>query len=85
MNTKEKNAIVKWAANLSNEELEQEYYDAVFDSLGSVTEDMYDLGYDMQDIEEQEEFEEYKCHKADILEKECSKRGVKLWQEENNA
>lgn len=80
MNIKEKNAIIKWAANLSNEELEKEYYDAVFDSLGSVTEAMYELGYDMRDIKEQEDFEKYKCCKADLLEKECHKRGIKLWE-----
>lgn len=81
MNIKEKNAVTKWAANLSDEELEQEYYNAVSDSLGSVTENMYDLGYDMQDIMEQEKFEKYLCSKADILEKECCKRGIKLWGE----
>lgn len=83
MNKSEKNTIIKWAASLSNEELEKEYYDAVFDSLGSVTEEMYDLGYDMRDIKEQEELEKYKCCKADLLEKECCERGIKLWEKQN--
>lgn len=78
MNTK---SIINWASSLSNEELEKEYYDAVIDSLGSVTEDMYELGYDILDIKEQEDFEKYKCRKADILCKECIKRGIKLWNE----
>ncbi len=66
MKLKDRNNLIKYAKNLSNEELENEYYDAIFDSLGSIAEKMYDLGYDMRDIKEQEEHEKY-CHdRADI-------------------
>lgn len=83
MTQKERNVLITWAKGLSNTELEAEYYNAVYDSLGSQTEAMYELGYDMKDIKEQEELEEYKCCKADLLEKECCERGIKLWEEQN--
>lgn len=80
MTQKERNALVKWANGLSVAELETEYYNAVYDSLGSQTEAMYELGYDMRDIQEREEFEKFLCIKADILENECLKRNIKLWE-----
>lgn len=80
MTRKERNALVKWAKGLSDTELEKEYYDAIYDSLGSQTEAMYELGYDMRDIQDREEFEKFLNNKADILENECSLRGIKLWE-----
>lgn len=79
MTQKERNAFIKWAKGLSDAELENEYYDAVYDSLGSQTEAMYELGYDMSDIREQETFEKFLREKSDILENECLKRNIKLW------
>lgn len=76
-----RNSLVKWANTLSDKELEDEYYEAVFDSLGSVAEKMYDLCYDMGDIEEQEEYEKYRHDKADILGWLCEQRGIKLWED----
>ena len=80
MKLKDRNNLIKWVKNLSDEELENEYYDSVFDSLGSIAEKMYDLCYDMMDIEEQEEYEKYRCDKADILGWLCEQRGIKLWE-----
>ena len=80
MKLKDRNILIKLAKNLSDEELEDKYYEAVFDSLGSVAEKMYDLGYDMRDIEEREEYEKYRCDKADILGCLCEQRGIKLWE-----
>lgn len=82
MKLKEKNSLVKWANALSNEELKDEYYATVYNSLGSQTDEMYELGYDMRDIEEQEEYEKYLCEKADFLENICIKRGIGLWDED---
>ena len=84
MTKKEKNEIIKWAAQLTNEELEKEYYKAVYDCLGSQTEEMYELGYDIQDIIEREKFEDYLCDRADVLEEICQQRGIKLWKENTN-
>lgn len=80
MTQKERSALVKWAKGLSDEKLEEAYYDAVYDSLGTQTEAMYELGYDMQDIKEQETFEKFLREKSDILENECLKRNIKLWE-----
>lgn len=80
MKAAEKNKLIKWAESLSDEELEKAYYDAVYDSLGSQVEDMYELGYDMRDIKERESHEKYLAQKSDILEDLCEKRGIKLWE-----
>lgn len=87
MKKSEKNAILKWGETLTNEELEKEYYDSVLDSLGSETDEMYELGYDIRDIEEREKYERFLCEKSDILESLCKDRGIRLWegkQETNN-
>lgn len=80
MKKSDRNALIKWAENLTDEELEKEYYSAVNDSLGSLTEEMYDLGYDLADIMEQEKHERYLAEKADILGTLCEERGIKLWE-----
>lgn len=76
----ERNKIIQWANTLTNNELEKEYYDAVFDSLGSEAEEMYERGYDIADIREREKYEKYLGEKSDILEKLCGERGIKLWE-----
>lgn len=76
----EKQVLLNWARQLSDQELEEEYYKAALDSLGSEAEEMYDRGYDPADIREQEKYEKYKCEKADILESVCVERGIKLWE-----
>lgn len=79
MKQADRNALMQWAENLTNEELEKEYYDSVFDACGSQTEEMYELGYDMQDIEERRKYEKYLAEKASLLECICEERGIKLW------
>ena len=81
MKKSEKNAIIKWAKTLTNEQLEKEYYDSVFDSLGSQVEIMYERGYDMVDIIEREKHERFICERSDILEYLCEERGIKLWEQ----
>lgn len=80
MKKAEKNALIKWAKTLSNEELEKEYYKSVYDCLGSQVDEMYERGYDMRDIQEREKFEDYLCQKSDILEALCAERGIELWK-----
>lgn len=79
MKKSEKNALLKWAEKLTDEKLEEEYYKAVDDSLGSQTEDMYELGYDIRDIMEREKHEKYLCEKASVLGVLCESRGIKVW------
>lgn len=83
MTKKQRNEIIKWASTLTNEQLEDEYYDAVYDSLGSQTEEMYELGYDIVDIIEREKFEDYLDKRADLLGRLCEERGIKLWEKYN--
>ena len=82
MTKKERNEIVKFAEKLNDEELEKEYYNAVYSSLGSQCEDMYELGYDIADIVEREKYEKYLGQRAALLEYLCEQRGIKLWGEE---
>lgn len=70
----------KWTDTLTDEQLEKEYYDAVFDSLGSQTEEMYERGYDIVDILEREKYEKYLSRRSDMLENICFERGIKLWE-----
>ena len=81
MTKSEKNKIIKWTNTLIDEELKKEYYDAVFDTLGSQAEEMYERGRDMQDVIEREKYEKWMCQKADLLEQLCYERGIKLWEE----
>lgn len=80
MTNKEKNNLIHYAENLSDSELVDKYYDSVYDCLGSQSEKMYELGYDIQDIKETEKLEKYLCYKSDILEQECFRRGISLWE-----
>ena len=85
MKASEKKAIEQWAARLSDAQLEQAYYDAAYDTLGSRAEEMYDHGYDMADIKEQEALEKYQDEKAALLESLCIARGIRLWVERQDA
>ena len=82
MKNSEKKALIAWANELTDEELEKEYYDSIMDSLGSNVEEMYERGYDMQDIKERESFEKFLCEKSSVLEVLCQERGIKLWEQE---
>ena len=81
MTKSERNQITKWVNTLTNEELEEEYYRAVFATLGSEAEEMYERGYDMVDILEREKFEKWLGQKSDLIEKLCEERGIKLWED----
>ena len=75
-----KTDLEKWAKQLDDKKLIEETYDAIYDSLGSLVEQMYELGYDIIDIREQEENEKYFRLKSDVLEQECDRRGLKLFE-----
>lgn len=81
MNKREYAKLKKWTDTLTDEELEKEYYDAVFDTLGSQAEEMYERGYDIADILEREKYEKWLSIQSDMLEMICSERGIKLWEE----
>ena len=78
MKREDRDALIKWANTLTDKELEKEYYNAVFDCLGSQCEDMYELGYDMRDIEERRQYEKYLGEKSSLLGRLCEERGIEL-------
>ena len=80
MTRAEKKAVREWASKLSNEELEDEYHKALFETLGSEAEEMYERGYDIVDCYEREKYERDLIVKANILEQLCGERGIKLWE-----
>lgn len=84
MKKSEKNEILKWAATKSDTQLEEEYYDGVFDSLGSQVDDMIELGYDFVDIQEREKYEKFLCEKNDLIGWICEQRGIELWKDNRN-
>mgnify|MGYP004541396727 CR=1 FL=1 len=82
MNKREYAKLKKQTDTLSDEQLKKEYYDALYDSLGSQTEEMYERGYDRIDIIEREKYERWLSRQRAMLEKICSERGIKLWEAE---
>lgn len=81
MNKRELAKLKKWTDTLTDEELKEEYYDAVFDTLGSQAEEMYEHDYDEDDIREREKYERWLSRRSAMLEELCSERGIKLWEE----
>ena len=59
MNKREFAKLKKWADTLTDEQLKKEYYDAVFNTLGSQAEEMYERGYDIADVREREKYERW--------------------------
>ena len=81
MNKRELVKLKKWTDTLTDEQLKEEYYDAVFDTLGSQAEEMYERGYDEADIREREKHERWLSRRSAMLEKICLERGIELWEE----
>ena len=81
MTKKERNEIIKYAESLSDKELEEETIDALFDSLGSKAEEMYERGYPMEDIKEREEYEKFLNNRYDILSSVCGSRGIDIFED----
>lgn len=80
MTKKEKKDLILFAEKLSDSELLAQYYDSMYDCLGFDYDAMYELGYDIRDIQEVEALEKYLGEKAFILEEECCKRNITLWK-----
>ena len=82
MNKREYAKLKKWTDTLTDEQLKKEYYDAVFKTLGSQAEEMYERGYDISDIIEREKYERWLSRQSDMLEDLCRERSIKLWEED---
>lgn len=79
MKKSERENIIKRVKTLSDEELKTQYYSWSDKSLGSQAEMMYDMGYDVSDIIEQQNYERFVREKADLLEQLCIEREIDLW------
>ena len=77
MTRKQKQIIIKQTELMSDNELENLYYDSTYDCLGSQVEDMIELGYYKRDIEEREKYEKFLNERNEILETLCIARGIK--------
>lgn len=82
MNKREFAKLKKWTGTLTDEELKKEYYEAVFQTLGSQVEEMYERGYDEIDIREREKYERLLLRESDMLEAICRERKITLWEQE---
>ena len=80
MTKKERNNIINWADTLSDEQLEEQYYNCAYDTLGSQVDVLIESGYDNIDIIEREKYEKFLCQKVDLLGFLCEKRGIILWE-----
>lgn len=81
MNKREYAKLKKWTDTLTDEQLKEEYYDAMFKTLGSQAEEMYERGYDEADIREREKYERWLSRQSSMLEDICRERGIVLWEE----
>lgn len=84
MNKREFAKLKKHTDTLTDEELKKEYYDAVFKTLGSQAEEMYERGYDISDILEREKYERWLSRQSNMLEDLCRQRNIKLWEEDTD-
>ena len=74
MNKREFAKLKKRTDTLTDEQLKEKYYDAVFDTLGSQAEEMYERGYDEADIREREKYERWLSRQSDMLEEICREK-----------
>ena len=81
MNKRELAKLKKRTDTLTDEQLKEEYCNAMFKTLGSQAEEMYERGYDEADIREREKYERWLSRQSDMLEDICRERGVELWEE----
>ena len=64
---------------LPDKELEELYYEMSYDAMGSLSELMFENGYDERDIIEYEKYKKHICDKVRIIEKLCCERGIELY------
>ena len=80
MNKRELAKLRKWTDTLTDEELKKEYYESMFDCLGSQCDEMYERGYPIEDIQERAKFEKYLSRREEMLAVICEERKIKLFE-----
>lgn len=81
MNIVEYNQLRLRYSKKTSDELEKEYFKILYDDvLGSRSEAMVEAGYEISDIEEQRELEEYADKVTDIIAEILFSRGINVWE-----
>ena len=80
MNKRELAKLRKWTDTLTDEELKKEYYESMFDCLGSQCDEMYERGCPIEDIQERAKFEKYLSRREEMLAVICEERKIKLFE-----
>ena len=73
---KDKQAIYEWVAGLSDEKLKDAYLESMDKTLGSQAEEMYNRGYELEDVRERAKLEKYLSEECHLLEELCYKRQI---------
>lgn len=81
MTKKEISQIRLECESLTDEELKNKTYDAIYDSLGSQIDDMVEFGYDPSDIADRVEYESFARNYSEFLQLLCDERGIVLFDE----
>lgn len=82
MNIVEYNQLRLRYSKKTSDELEKEYFKILYnDVLGSRSEAMAEAGYEISDIEEQRELEEYADMTLEIITAVLLERGIDVWEE----
>ena len=79
MTKKEISQIRLECESLTDEELKNKTYIAIYDSLGSEVDAMFDFGYDPSDIADRVEYESFACNYSELLQLLCDERGIILF------
>lgn len=83
MKKADKNKLYEYYAGLSDSKLEEAYYDLVYRNE-PCGEDLYELGYSIEDCKEADRNAKYERELYGIIEDLCSKRGIKLFENQTN-
>lgn len=82
MNIVEYNQLKRKYMTMTDDDLRREYFKILYnDVLGSRSEAMAEAGYEISDIEEQRELEEYADMATEIISTILLERGIDVWEE----
>ena len=81
MNIVEYNQLRCKYSKKTSDELKEEYFKILYnDVLGSRSEAMAEAGYEISDVEEQRELEEYADMATEIISAILLERGIDVWE-----
>lgn len=78
MTKSEKNIILSDIAVMSDNTLVENTIELIYKTLGSKVNEMYERGYDLRDIIEQQKYEKFISEKSALFQRCCTIRGIDL-------